>query len=133
MAIPGKQRAGEGVRVTVSYSDSIDLVDRQVNWSPKGVSLLTKWPFQVGAEMEFAFDHQGTKHCCTGIVVACHPRQDTPGFFDTVLYFVETPCSELQKAASDCKLAKEAASHDGVSSNGTMKVSARTRSTQAKK
>jgi len=107
MAIQNKPRANEGTRVTVSFSDSIDLVKKQVQWSPKGVSLLTKWPFRVGAEVEFAFDHQGERHCCTGVVVACHPLRRPLGFYETVLYFVETPCSKLQKAASDCRL-----SHD---------------------
>jgi hypothetical protein len=105
MAIQTKTRAGSDGRVTVSFSDSIDLVKREVQWSPKGVSLLTKWPFRVGAEVEFAFDHLGERHCCTGVVVACHPLQRQLGFFETVLYFVETPCSSLQKAACDCKLA----------------------------
>jgi hypothetical protein len=104
MAIQTKTRAGDDGRVTVSFSDSIDLAKKQVQWSPKGVSLLTKWPFQVGAEVEFAFDHQGERHCCAGVVVACRPQEGQ--FFETTLYFVETPCSSLQKAASDCKLAE---------------------------
>src|ERR1039458_2091051 len=107
MAIQSKTRAGEGRRVTVSFSDSIDLIKDQIHWSPKGVSLLTKWPFRVGAEIEFAFDHQGERHCCTGVVVACHPLRRPLGFFETVLFFVETPCSKLQKAASDCRLDRE--------------------------
>jgi hypothetical protein len=107
MAIQSKTGAGGGVRVTVSFSDSINLVNKQIHWSPKGVSLLTKWPFRVGAEVEFAFDHQGERHCCTGIVVACHPLRQPLGFFQTVLFFVETPCSKLLKAASDCRLAHE--------------------------
>src|SRR5271154_5902548 len=111
MAIQSKTRAGEGVRVTVSYSDSIDLVKKQVQWSPKGVSLLTKWPFRVGAEVEFAFDHQGERHCCTGVVVACHPLREPLGFYETVLFFVETPCSKLQKAACDCRLAHDHHGH----------------------
>jgi hypothetical protein len=105
MAIQNKSRANEGTRVTVSYSDSIDLPQKEFQWSPKGVSLLTKWPFNVGAEVEFAFDHQSERHCCTGVVVACRPLQRPLGFYETVLYFVETPCSELQKAASACRLA----------------------------
>lgn len=112
-----KTRANEGERVTVSFSDSINLVKKHVRWSPKGVSLLTKWPFQVGAEVEFAFDHRGERHCCTGIVVSCGDHPSHPGFFETVLYFVETPCLELQKAASDCQLAHEdGLSQDEVSS-----------------
>ena len=107
MAIQTKTRDGGDSHVTVSYSDSINLVKKHVKWSPKGVSLLTKWPFQVGAEVEFAFDHESERHCCTGIVVACHPLRRPLGFFETVLYFVETPCSELQKAASACRLAHE--------------------------
>ena len=107
MAIQSKTGAGRGVRVTVSFSDSINLIKDQVQWSPKGVCLLTKWPFRVGAEVEFAFDHQGERHCCTGVVVACHPLRRPLGFYETVLYFVETPCSKLQKAACDCRLAHE--------------------------
>jgi len=107
MAIQSKTRPSEGPQVTVSYSDSISLIKKQVKWSPKGVSLLTKWPFQVGAEVEFAFDHEGERHCCTGVVVACRPTKKPVGFYDTVLYFVETPCSALQKAASACQLARE--------------------------
>jgi len=107
MAIQSKTRADKGVRVTVSFSDSINLVKKQVHWSPKGVSLLTKWPFRVGAEVEFAFDHRGERHCCAGVVVACHPLRQPADFFETVLYFVETPCSKLQKAACDCRLAHE--------------------------
>jgi hypothetical protein len=107
MAIQSKPRAGEATRVTVSFSDSINLVKKQVQWSPKGVCLLTKWPFQVGAEVEFAFDHESERHCCTGVVVACHPLRRPLGLYETVLYFVETPCSELQKAASACRLSPE--------------------------
>src|SRR5271154_6691493 len=107
MAIQSKTGAGEGVRVTVSFSDSIKLIKKQIHWSPKGVSLLTKWPFRVGAEVEFAFDHQGERHCCTGVVVTCHPLRRPLGFYEIVLYFVETPCSKLQKAACDCQLAQD--------------------------
>src|ERR1700733_6261107 len=95
MAIQSKTRSEVEPRVTVSFSDSIDLVKKQVKWSPKGVSLLTKWPFQVGAEVEFAFDHQGERHCCTGIVVSCHPLEQPQGCYDTTLYFVETPCTHM--------------------------------------
>jgi hypothetical protein len=117
MAIQNKTRGNEGVRVTVSYSDSIDLVKKHVNWSPKGVSLLTKWPFQIGAEVEFAFDHQGERHCCAGVVVACRDKARQPGFYETVLYFVDTPCTKLQKAACDCQLAHEKDHvHEGVTS-----------------
>jgi hypothetical protein len=107
MAIQSKPRAEAGTRVTVSFSDSINLIKKQIRWSPKGVSLLTKWPFRVGAEVEFAFDHLGERHCCTGIVVACHalPRQE--GYYEVSLFFVETPCSTFQKAACDCRLAPE--------------------------
>jgi hypothetical protein len=107
MAIPSKPRANRGVPVTVSFSDSINLINHQVKWSPKGVSLMTKWPFREGTELEFAFDHRGERHCCTGVVVGCHPLQRPSGYFETVLFFVETPCSELQKAANDCHLAKQ--------------------------
>jgi hypothetical protein len=107
MPIPSKSRGNQGPRVTVSFSDSLDLVKDQVEWSPKGVSLLTKWYFEEGAEVEFAFDHRGERHCCPGIVVSCHPLEEPRGCFETVLYFVETPCSKLQKAASDCRLARE--------------------------
>jgi hypothetical protein len=107
MAIQTKTRAGAETRVTVSYSDSINLIKDQVQWSPKGVSLLTKWPFRVGAEVEFAFDYRGERHCCAGVVVSCHPLQRQLGFYETVLYFVETPCSKLQKAACACQLARE--------------------------
>jgi hypothetical protein len=107
MATRSKTPADQGTAVTVSFSDSIRLVRKQVSWSPKGVSLMTKWPFRVGAEVEFAFDHQGERHCCSGVVVACRPLPQPEGFFETVLYFVETPCSALQKAACDCRLAPE--------------------------
>jgi len=118
MAIQSKTRDGEGTRVTVSFSDSIDLIKDQVHWSPKGVSLLTKWPFRVGAEVEFAFDHRGERHCCAGVVVACHPLRRPLGFYEIVLFFVETPCSKLQKAACACRLAHEhqLAEQDGASS-----------------
>jgi hypothetical protein len=138
MAIQSKTRAGKGVRVTVSYSDSIDLVKKQVQWSPKGVSLLTKWPFRVGAEVEFAFDHRGERHCCTGVVVACHPLRRPVGFFETVLYFVETPCSKLQKAACDCRLAPEQYSSPGESRSPSDApaldgISSRVRAAQARR
>jgi len=107
MAIQSKSRVEEGPRVTVSFSDSINLIKDQVQWSPKGVCLLTKWHFQPGVEVEFAFDHGGERHCCAGVVVACHPLRRPAGCFETVLYFVETPCTSLQKAACDCRLARE--------------------------
>ena len=109
MAVSSKSRSDEEPQVTLSYSASINLVRQQVKWSPKGVSLLTKWPFTIGAEVEFAFDHQGERHCCVGVVVACRPLQKPAGHYETVLYFVETPCAEALKAASDCRLASERA------------------------
>ena len=131
MAIRSKTRDKQGAAVTVSYSDSIRLIKNQVQWSPKGVSLMTKWPFRVGAEVEFAFDHQRERHCCTGVVVACHPLRRPEGFFETVLFFVETPCSALQKAASDCRLAPKH-SQDGASPNSVGQAAPRTRASQAK-
>jgi hypothetical protein len=113
MVAPSKARRSEGTRITVSYSDSINLIRQQVQWSPKGVSLLTKWPFAVGAEVEFAFDHQSERHCCSGVVVACRPLTSPENHYETVLYFVEAPCAKALKAASDCRLAQ-----DGKSSAG---------------
>ena len=107
MAASTKSRSVEEPQVTLSYSASINLVRKHVNWSPKGVSLLTKWPFEVGAEVEFAFDHQGARHCCVGVVVACRPLQRPANHYETVLYFVDTPCAEALKAASDCRLASQ--------------------------
>ena len=107
MAAPTKTRPNHASQVTVSYSDSINLVRQQVQWSPKGVSLLTKWPFAVGAEVEFAFDHQGERHCCTGVVVACRPLRKPANHYETVMYFVESPCAKALKAACECKLADE--------------------------
>jgi len=109
MATPTKSKAKTGAQVTVNFSDSIVLIRNQVEWTPQGVSLLTKWPFAEGTEVEFAFDHAGARHCCVGVVVACHPLRRPAGYFNTVLYFVEVPCQELQKAASDCRLAKQKA------------------------
>ena len=45
---PSKPRAGREASVTVSFSDSINLIKEQVHWTPKGVSLLTKWFFEEG-------------------------------------------------------------------------------------
>jgi hypothetical protein len=108
MPFQSKPRAGDGGQVTVNYSDSISLLKEQVHWTAKGVCLLTKWHFEEGSEVEFAFDHRGERHCCVGVVVACHPLRQIPGCFETVLYFVDTPCSKLQKAACDCRLARDA-------------------------
>jgi hypothetical protein len=105
MAAILKSRRNPMPKVTVNFSDSLNLVRRQVQWSPKGVSLLTKWPFAIGAEVEFAFDHDGARHSCSGVVVACRPLEAQANHYETVLYFVETPCVEAQKAACDCQLA----------------------------
>jgi hypothetical protein len=113
MAAPTKSRRTQGTKVTVSYSDSINLVRQQVQWTPKGVSLLTKWPFAVGAEVEFAFDHEGERHCCSGVVVACRPLRRPENHYETVLYFVETPGPEAHKAACDCRLAQDGHSPRG--------------------
>lgn len=94
--------------ITVSFSDSLRLIREQVHWTPKGVRLLTKWYFTQGTEIEFAFDHKGERHCCVGVVVGCRPLRRPEGLFETVLFFIETPCTRLQKAACDCRLA-----HDG--------------------
>jgi hypothetical protein len=107
MAASTKTRQNDA-NVTVSFSDSINLGRQHVQWSPKGVSLLTKWPFSVGAEVEFAFDHQGERHCCSGVVVACRPLPKPENHYETVLYFVESPCAKALKAASECKLAEDA-------------------------
>ncbi len=107
MAIPSKSRSANEAQVTVSFSDSINLIKDQVQWSPKGVCLLTKWHFAEGTEVEFAFDHRGKRHCCAGVVVSCHSLREPAGCFETVLYFVETPDTKLQKAACACRLAKD--------------------------
>jgi hypothetical protein len=107
MGISNASKAGEKGRVTVSFSGSLNLIRDQVQWTPKGVSLLTKCFFEEGTEVEFAFDHDGERHCCVGIIVACHPLSQPRGCFSTVLFFVETPCSKLQKAACDCRLSPE--------------------------
>lgn len=115
MPIQSKSRANVGRDVTVSFSDSIKLIKEQIDWTPKGVKLLTKWYFEEGVEVEFAFDYRGERHCCTGVVVGCHPLREPRGCFETVLYFVETPCSKLQKAACDCRLARDGhAEHNGA-------------------
>jgi len=108
MSIPSKSsRVNRGVSVTVSFSDSIRVVRDEVHWTPKGVRLLTKWYFAEGTEIEFAFDHRGERHCCSGVVVACRPLRVPRGLYETVLFFVEVPCSELQKAACDCQLQRQ--------------------------
>jgi hypothetical protein len=108
MPLPSKSKISDRAPITVSFSDSISLIRDQVHWTPKGVRLLTKWHFAEGTEVEFAFDHRGERHCCSGIVVGCHPLRQPAGFFETILFFIETPCTRLQKAACDCRLA-----HDG--------------------
>jgi hypothetical protein len=107
--MPTQNKSGNNQKrpVTVSFSDSINLANEQVQWTPKGVCLLTKWHFAEGVEVEFAFDHQGERHCCSGVVVSCHPLPEPQGHFETILYFVDTPCSKLQKAACDCNLARD--------------------------
>ena len=107
MPAPSKSNSGQSTQVTVSFSDSINLIRDQVHWTPKGVRLLTKWHFAEGAEVEFAFEHKGERHCCSGIVVGCHPLRQPAGFYETVLFFIETPCTKLQEAACDCRLARE--------------------------
>ena len=91
--------------VTISFSDKIELPRKKIDWTPHGVSLVTKWPFAVGAELEFAFDHNNTRHCCVGVVVSCRPLPRQSGHYSTVLYFIEIPCDELREAACDCQLA----------------------------
>jgi hypothetical protein len=107
MPSPSKSKGHRETEVTVSFSDSVSLARDYVRWTPKGVQLLTKWPFAVGAELEFAFDHQGERHCCLGVVVACRPSGKPAGFYEVVLYFIETPCRSALKAACDCRLAPE--------------------------
>jgi hypothetical protein len=107
MAISGKSGVKQGPRVTVSFSDSLDLIRDQIDWTPKGVRLLTKWHFAEGTEVEFAFDYDGERHCCIGIVVACHSLRRPQGCYETVLFFIETPCTKLQKAACACRLARD--------------------------
>jgi hypothetical protein len=91
--------------VTINFSDQFQLPKKKVEWTPHGVSLVTKWAFAVGAEVEFAFEHDGKRHCCIGVVVSCRPLERQPGLYSTVLYFTEAPCAELLRAACDCKLA----------------------------
>lgn len=107
MPIRSKNGVKRGAAVTVSFSDSINLIQDQVHWTSKGVRLLTKWHFAEGTEIEFAFDHQGERHCCAGVVVACHPLSKPSGMYQTVLFFVEVPCPDLQKAACACRLHRE--------------------------
>jgi hypothetical protein len=105
MPLPPKTKDGSGV--TVSFSDSVRLVLDHVHWSPKGVRLLTKWHFAEGAEVEFAFDHKGERHCCVGVVVGCRPLRQPAGMYETMLYFIDTPCTKLQRAACDCRLSRD--------------------------
>jgi hypothetical protein len=103
----GKSKANREAQVTVSFSDSVNVGRNHVQWTPKGVRLLTKWPFAEGTELEFAFDHRGERHCHVGVVVGCRPSSEPRGFYEVVLYFIETPCQEHWKAARDCRLAPE--------------------------
>ena len=115
MSHPSKPQFDRRDEVTISFSDSINLVRHEVHWTPKGVRLLTKWHFADGAEVEFAFDHKGERHCCSGIVVGCHPLDEPAGYYETILFFIETPCTTLQQAACDCRLAhREQQLHDGM-------------------
>jgi hypothetical protein len=93
--------------VTVSFSDSMNLINHQIKWCSKGMRLLTKWPFRDGTEIEFSFDHQGERHCCVGIVVGCYPLRRPLGCFETILFFLDAPCAKLVKAACECQLARE--------------------------
>jgi hypothetical protein len=102
-----KSKAERETQVTVSFSDSVNVGRNHVQWTPKGVRLLTKWPFVEGTELEFAFDHRGERHCHVGVVVACLPLKEPAGLFETVLYFIETPCTEHRQAARDCRLAPD--------------------------
>jgi hypothetical protein len=102
-----KSRVQPPGSVTINFSDSIRTIRDQVHWTPKGVRLLTKWRFEEGTELEFAFDHHGERHCHTGVVVACHALRRPPGCYELHLYFIETPCTRVQKAACDCQLASE--------------------------
>ena len=102
-----RSRAAKETKVTVNFSDSVNVGRSHVHWTPKGVKLLTKWPFAEGTELEFAFDHRGERHCHVGVVVACHPLKEPAGLYETVLYFTEIPCQEHRKAARDCRLAPE--------------------------
>jgi hypothetical protein len=45
----------QATSVTINFSDTIQLRKKQVELTPHGVSLITKWPFAEGAEVEFAF------------------------------------------------------------------------------
>lgn len=114
---PASTRGAAGVeRITVNFSDSVNLPDDGVRWSPRGVTLRTKWYFPEGTELEFAFDHAGERHCHRGIVVACRPLAAFPRSYLTVLYFFKKPCRKLQRAAHACRLDGEAreAFRDGV-------------------
>jgi hypothetical protein len=95
----------QATSVIINFSDTLQLQKKQVEWTPHGVSLVTKWPFSVGAEVEFAFEHAETRHCCLGVVVGCQPVPRREGLFSTTLYFIEVPCNELRHAACDCQLA----------------------------
>jgi hypothetical protein len=97
--------ARNGASVTISFSDEIQLPRKKIALTPHGVSLVTKWPFPVGTEIEFAFDHQRKRHCCSGVVVSCQPLMRQPGHYSIVLYFVEIPCEDMRHAACDCQLA----------------------------
>jgi hypothetical protein len=107
MRATGKSKADREAQVTVSFSDSVNVGRNHVQWTPKGVRLLTKWPFVEGTELEFAFDHRGERHCHVGVVVGCRPAPESRGFYEVVLYFIETPCQEHRQAARDCRLAPE--------------------------
>jgi hypothetical protein len=107
MSMSSKSGVARGVPVIVNFSDSIRLVRDQIDWTPRGVRLVSKWHFDEGTEIEFAFDHRGARHCCSGIVVGCHPLREPRGLYEMVLFFVEVPCSELQKAACDCRLHRQ--------------------------
>jgi hypothetical protein len=109
MSTPSKSKVTRGKPVTVSFSDTMRLIQEQVHWTPKGVRLLSKWHFREGTEIEFAFDHAGARHCCSGIVVACRPLEEPLGLYEMVLFFVEVPCSEVHKAACDCRLHRQEA------------------------
>jgi hypothetical protein len=105
--MPPSSKTKASAAVTVNFSDSISLDRRHVDWTPKGVRLHTKWAFAEGTEVEFSFDSKGERHCCVGVVVGCRPLPEASGRYETVLFFTEEPCTKLQKAACDCRLAPE--------------------------
>lgn len=88
--------------VTLNFSDRATFPLQSLSWSENGVTMLTRWFFREGAELELSVQTDSASERCQGVVIACDCLDKSEGIFSTTLYFLDPPANEITEACRRC-------------------------------